>query len=193
VWTVLGYGAEIWRWKEREGVERIEERYLRWVLGVDPRTPVYMIREELQREKLRTRAGRRAWSFEKRLEEGRGSELARECRREIRERGLEGKKGTFVGWEKERREYFKDRGIKLEEMERKKEDGELRWEDIESRGKRRQRDERWERINNSEYNKWYKQIKGEGIPGYLKKEWGENRWRRGARFRLGSEVRGGRY
>lgn len=35
VWTVLGYGTEIWGWKEREGIERLRERYLKCVLGVD--------------------------------------------------------------------------------------------------------------------------------------------------------------
>lgn len=30
VWMVMGYGVEIWGWKEREKLERIEERYLRW-------------------------------------------------------------------------------------------------------------------------------------------------------------------
>ncbi|EZA52130.1 hypothetical protein X777_09155, partial [Ooceraea biroi] len=33
----------------------------------------------------------------------------------------------------------------------------------------------------------------EGIPGYLKKGWGEKRWQRVARFRLGNGMRGGRY
>ncbi|KMQ81435.1 hypothetical protein RF55_26332, partial [Lasius niger] len=79
VWTVLGFGAEIWGWKEREKVERVEEKFLRWILGVDWRTPGYMIREEMQRNKLRGRAARRAWNFEKRLEEGKGGELARKC------------------------------------------------------------------------------------------------------------------
>lgn len=55
MWTVLGYGAEIWGWEEREEMERLGERYLR-VLGVDRRTPGYMVREELQREKLWERA-----------------------------------------------------------------------------------------------------------------------------------------
>lgn len=41
-------------------MERLEERYLRWVLGVDGRVPGYMIREKLQRDKLRGIAGRRA-------------------------------------------------------------------------------------------------------------------------------------
>jgi hypothetical protein len=73
VWTVLGYGVEIWGWKEREEVERLGERYLRWVLGVNARTPGYLVREELQREKMRSRAGRRAWLFEKKLEGGKGA------------------------------------------------------------------------------------------------------------------------
>lgn len=40
-------------------MERLEERYLRWVL-LDGRTSGYMVREELQKKKLRVRAGRRA-------------------------------------------------------------------------------------------------------------------------------------
>jgi len=59
VWTVMGYGIEIWGWKERKGIEKLEERYLRWVLGVDYKTPWYLVREELQRKKIRSRAGRR--------------------------------------------------------------------------------------------------------------------------------------
>ncbi|XP_043263108.1 uncharacterized protein LOC122403575 [Colletes gigas] len=42
VWTVAGYGAEIWGWREREEMERMQERFLRWSLGVDWRTPGYM-------------------------------------------------------------------------------------------------------------------------------------------------------
>jgi len=45
VWTVIGYGAEIWGWEESERVERTQERFLRWVMGADWRTPGYMIRE----------------------------------------------------------------------------------------------------------------------------------------------------
>ncbi|KYN27787.1 hypothetical protein ALC57_02851 [Trachymyrmex cornetzi] len=56
------YGVEIWGWKERQRVERVQERYIRWVLV---RTPEYMIREEIQRVKLRDRAGKRAWALSK--------------------------------------------------------------------------------------------------------------------------------
>lgn len=41
-------------------MEKLEERYLRWVLKMDRRTLGYLVREELQKEKLKKRAGRRA-------------------------------------------------------------------------------------------------------------------------------------
>lgn len=31
-------------------------------------------------------------------------------------------------------------------------------------------------------------VKGNGVPGYLKRGWNEKRWSRVARFRLGNEV-----
>jgi len=113
VWTVMGYGVEIWGWREREEVEKMEERYLRWLLGVGFRTPWYMVREELQREKIRGRAGRRAWGFEKRLKEGRGGVLARKCWEEMRVRRGEGKE--LSGWEKEREAYGEEKGVSMRE------------------------------------------------------------------------------
>jgi hypothetical protein len=53
---------------------------------------------------------------------------------------------------------------------------------MDAKEKEWQRGERWERIRRSRYNNWYKEVKGEGIPGYLKKGWGESRWKRVARF-----------
>lgn len=53
-------------------MEKIAKRYLKWLLWVDSRTLGYLIREELQREKMREMAERRAWEFERRLEEGKG-------------------------------------------------------------------------------------------------------------------------
>lgn len=73
VWPVIEYGVEVWGWKEREKLERLEERYLRCVLGVERRTPWYPVREELQREKLSVKAGRRAWRYERRLMTGKDS------------------------------------------------------------------------------------------------------------------------
>ncbi|CAD6201948.1 GSCOCG00002867001-RA-CDS, partial [Cotesia congregata] len=173
VWSVMCYGVEIWGWKRREEMEKMQERYLRWVLGVSRRVAGYLVREELQRDRLEAKAGMRAWGYEKRLEEGRG-------------RGLE-------GWESERKEYFEERGWSLVEVEKSWEEGIMRGEDFVKKEKIRQEEERWERIGEAKSNKEYKFIKGIGIPGYLKKGWSEERWSRIARFRLGDYLKGGRY
>jgi hypothetical protein len=174
VWTVAGYGVEIWGWKEREEMERIHERYMRWTMGLNRMTPGYMIREELGRELMRTRAGKRAWNFEKRLKEGKGGEMARRCWEEMRGRW---RRGKIIGkWEKEREEFRSERGIGEEEEDR------IEYSEIEVREKERQAEERWRKIRDSRSNKWYKEIKREGIPIYLKKGWSEERWRRIIRF-----------
>lgn len=48
------------------------------------RRPGYMVREEVQREKLRAMAAKRAWSIERRLEMGNGSEIVETAGRKLR-------------------------------------------------------------------------------------------------------------
>jgi hypothetical protein len=43
--SLLMYGAEIWGWKEQEDVERVQEKYLRWVLVMDREMPGYTYSE----------------------------------------------------------------------------------------------------------------------------------------------------
>jgi hypothetical protein len=57
------------RWKEQEKVGRVQEKYLRWVLGVERETPGYIVREECKRSRLRVKAGKRAAKFEDRMGE----------------------------------------------------------------------------------------------------------------------------
>lgn len=142
-------------------------------MGVDGRMPGYMVREELQREKIKFRAAKRAWGFERRIEQKRGGELAEKCWEEVRKRGKKGKE--MGGWEGERRKFFENRGVKVEEMEKRREEGRDWFEEVVKEKKRKQREERWERIRESSYNRWYREMKGEGTPEYLKKIWGENR------------------
>lgn len=33
----MGYGVEVWRWRERDRIERVKKRYLRWLLGIEGR------------------------------------------------------------------------------------------------------------------------------------------------------------
>jgi hypothetical protein len=76
--NVLMYGAEIWGWKEHEEVERVQKKYLRWVLGVDRETPEYIVRVEWKRSKLRVKAGK----FEDRMGGREECRILTECYRE---------------------------------------------------------------------------------------------------------------
>lgn len=99
----------------------MQERYVRWMLGVSRQTPGYLVREELQREKMRGRAGMRAWGCERKLGKGKGGELARLCWEEMRERAREGK--VIGEWEKERRGFYEKKGWSIEEIENMREGG----------------------------------------------------------------------
>jgi hypothetical protein len=46
----------MWGWKEQEEVEKVQEKYLRGVLGVDRETSGYIVREECKRNRLRMKA-----------------------------------------------------------------------------------------------------------------------------------------
>jgi len=111
-------------------------------MGVNWKTPGYMIREESQRDKLRVRAGRRAWGFEERVAERKGSELARECWKEIRERIK--RRGRLSGEGKS----FLRRGGEAEVVEREREEGVLDFSRLEEYDRKEQREERWRRIKN---------------------------------------------
>lgn len=150
-----------------------------------------MVKEELQREKIRGRAGRGAWSFENRLEKGRGNKWARMCWEEMRGRWNRGI--TRRGWEEKRRAFFEERRLKIEEVEGRSQTREGWFEEMERGDGERQRRERGKRMRESRYNRWYGDVKRKGVPGYLKKGWRESRWRRVVRYRIGNEVRESKY
>jgi hypothetical protein len=76
------YEADIWGWKEHEEVEKVQEKYLRGVLGVDRVTPGYIVREECKRSKLRGKAGKRAAKFEDKMDGREECRMLTECWRE---------------------------------------------------------------------------------------------------------------
>ena len=78
-------------------------------------------------------------------------------------------------------------------MRRLRERGREGYGEIERRGREKDAGQTWEKIMESRYNRWYKWTRVEGFPEYLRKGGGKARWRRIARFRLGSEIREGRY
>jgi len=76
--------VEIWGYKEWKEREAIQEKYLRWVLGLEWNTPGYIVREELKRNKMRVETGWRAGRWEERIQKGEGGEIGRLCMLERR-------------------------------------------------------------------------------------------------------------
>ena len=122
VWPVIGCGTEIWGWRMEDG----DRKFAGKVYKVDVRSKLEntgIYGKETQRDKLRTRAGKRAWKFEEKLKEGRGGELAIKCWKEIEGRRVRLTKSRK--WEEERKKFFRDREIgnvdrvKYEEIEKR--------------------------------------------------------------------------
>ncbi|KAG7188134.1 hypothetical protein KM043_013357 [Ampulex compressa] len=72
VWTVLSYRVGIWGWGERKKLERLQERYLQWVMGVGRETSEYMLREESKSDELGIGTVIRRWRYDKRLQKEKG-------------------------------------------------------------------------------------------------------------------------
>jgi len=135
-------------WKK---IESLHERYL---MNVEWRTPGYMIREELQRELLRGRAELRAVGYEERVKRGEGGIIVRRCWEEVRERAERGEE--LSEWERERMEYYRRREVEIG-LEEGEENDERKMAELVEKEKEMQRNERWERIKNSKYNRWYRE------------------------------------
>jgi hypothetical protein len=180
--SVLMYGAEIWGWKEREEVERVQEKYLRWVLGVDRETPGYIVREECKRSKLRVKAGKRAAKFEDKMGGREECRILTDCYREKKKNADE----------KEREKYCRRNGYASEEVERMRAEGRWMCAELSERDRDTDKQERRERIREARYNREYERCVTEDVPVYLGRESTKER-KMMARFRCGNEERENKY
>lgn len=84
------------------------------MLGLEGWTPGYMVREKLKREKLVLRGAERAWRYEERFREEKGSIWARRCLVEREEKGMGGEGKSK--WEKLRGIFMEEREVKQREV-----------------------------------------------------------------------------
>lgn len=127
--------------------------------------------------------------FEEKIRKGEGGEIARMCWEEMKGRNRE----VESEWEKERRKFYEERGCSIEELERRREEGRDMVKELEERDMEIQGQEREKQIRESRYNKWYREVITISRPRYLRGRMQEEKRRRIARFRLGNEMRAGRY
>jgi hypothetical protein len=135
----------------------VQEKCLRWVLGVDREMPGYVVRVECKR--LRVKAGKRAAKFENKIDGREVCRILRECWREKKKNK-----------KKERENYYQRNGYANEEEERLR--TKERWMNAElsERNKDRDKQKRRERIKESRYNREYERGLTEAIPEYLERE-----------------------
>ena len=83
----MGYGAKIWGWKEKKEIEKIHERFLKWMLGINWKTVGYLCKvREVERQMMKGRVGKRAQDYEKILHEESKGVLAEKCLKEMKEK-----------------------------------------------------------------------------------------------------------
>lgn len=66
-------------------------------------------------------------------------------------RGRATAEAMLSDWEREREEFFRERGMDLSRLEMR--EGRERWI-LEKKDRALQREERWQRVEGSRYNKW---------------------------------------
>jgi hypothetical protein len=62
----------------------VQEKYLRWVLGVEKETPGYTVREQCKRNRLRVKAGKKAERFADEMDGREECRILTECWEEKR-------------------------------------------------------------------------------------------------------------
>lgn len=78
----------------------------------------YMVRKELNMDKLNLKGARRTWNFKERLRSGKETRWPKICLEEIERKAVsdEGKSK----WEKEKKKFIKKQGISLKEIREKR-------------------------------------------------------------------------
>jgi len=61
------YGAEVWGFKTREEIERIQRQYIKWTLQLNKTTPSYIVLAETNRDCIDIKAGKRAMKYEENI------------------------------------------------------------------------------------------------------------------------------
>lgn len=187
VGSVMAYGVEIWGWKEREGLEKIQENHFRWILGLDYCTPRYLVRKELNVNKMREKWSMRALKYEERIRKLGEERLVKICwmeKQNMKEKEI---------YSKEREEYLNGRGWSSLGFELERSRGRNMYTELEKRGKDIEWQEIEGRIRESKYNGRYSRKNEEELPEYTRNCRSGTEIKTKARLRCGNLEIGNKY
>ena len=163
--SIMMYAAEIWGWVEQTKLETIHEKqaYLRWILQLHWSVPKYIILEETKRAKIYIESGIRAVKFEQKIMKS-SNEVLKNCLKEKIKQPWRSTK-----WSQKRSRYYQRNGhngelsaVRLLDKNFPKE--------LAMRDEENQKQEHYNRIQNSRYNTRYKQLITPNLPFYLQKD-----------------------
>lgn len=80
-----------------------------------------------------------------------------------------GKGKVSSNWEESRKKFLEDKKLRIDELGRRREKGEEWCGELIKEGKEKNRKEKWEKIKESRFNRWYKVIRGGRNPGIFQK------------------------
>jgi len=78
--SIFMYGVEVWNWEEREKLEKLQARYIRWTLGLERCTPIYVVQEETKVEPISIEAGQRALKYQEKIRNYTENRILKECK-----------------------------------------------------------------------------------------------------------------
>ncbi|XP_033175213.1 uncharacterized protein LOC112212310 [Bombus impatiens] len=88
VGSVALFGSEVWAWNMEERLDRIERRYVKWILDLDMTKPNYILIEECKLKGIKEKVLKRAARYE-----GKSEKLGKWPRREKSKKEKEGTRG----------------------------------------------------------------------------------------------------
>lgn len=74
VGSIALYGTEVWGWRNENRVDKIKRKYEKWILGLDIRTPNYILAEEIKTKELKLEAVKRAVKYEEKTKQLKNSD-----------------------------------------------------------------------------------------------------------------------
>lgn len=89
------YGAEVWGWKEENGLNGIRRKYTKWILGLDATTPNYRMNEECKIKEMGRKIIERTARYEEKSRKS-GKILVKECIRGREQKWGAGKEGRWA-------------------------------------------------------------------------------------------------
>lgn len=88
VGSIALYGTEVRGWRNEERVDSVKKKYVKWILGLDRRTPNYILVEETKMRELRLEAMKRVIKYEE-ITRKTKRKIVMECIKELDTEGRE--------------------------------------------------------------------------------------------------------